>query len=94
MKLKRSSIFTKIVILALIVYGAVMLINTRNQVAAAEADRAALQARVDEMAQKNAELEYDIVHAGDPEIIADVARNKLGLVLPGEKVFYDLNNQK
>ena len=94
MKLKRSSIFTKIVILALIVYGAVLLINTRNTVAAAEADRAALQARVDEMAQKNAELEYDIVHAGDPEIIADVARNKLGLVLPGEKVFYDLNNQK
>ena len=93
MKLTRSSICTKIVIRALIVYGAVLLINTRNQVAAAEADRAALQARVDEMQQKNAELDYDIAHAADPEIIAEVARSKLGLVLPGEKVFYDLNNQ-
>ena len=93
MKLKRSSIFTKIVILALIVYGAVMLINTRSDIAAAEAGLAVLQARVDEMTQKNTELDYDIAHAGDPEIIAAVARSKLGLVLPGEKVFYDLNNQ-
>ena len=69
------------------------LINVRGDIAAAEANRAALQAKVDEMTQKKAELEYDIEHAGDPEIIAEVARSKLGLVLPGEKVFYDLNNQ-
>ena len=93
MKLKRSSIFTKIVILALIVYGAVMLINTRNDITAAEAHRAELQEKVDDAAQRKAELDYDIAHAGDPEIIAEVARSKLGLVLPGEKVFYDLNNQ-
>ena len=92
MKLKRASIFTKIVILAMIVYATVMLVNTRARVAEAEADRASLQARVDRVIQENAELEYDIEHAGDPEIIAEIARGKLGLVMPGEKIFYDISN--
>ena len=92
MKLKRASIFTKIVILALIVYATVMLVNTRQQAARAEADRAALQAQVDAMLRENAELQYDIEHADDPEVIAGIARSKLGLVKPGEKIFYDISN--
>ena len=51
-----------------------------------------LQAKVDEARQENAELEYDIDHAGDPETIAAIAREKLGLVMPGEKIFYDVSN--
>ena len=73
MKLKRSSIFTKIVLLALIVYATISLVNTKNRVAEAEADRVVLQARVDAMLQENAELEYDIEHAGDPDTIAEIA---------------------
>lgn len=92
MKLKRASIFTKIVILALIVYAAVALVHTRSSVAAAQADQAALQARVDAALRENAELEYDIQHANDPEVIAEIARSKLGLVKPGEKIFYDVSN--
>ena len=92
MKLKRASIFTKIAILALIVYATVMLVNTRQQAMRAEADRAALQAQVDAMLRENAELQYDIEHADDPEIIAGIARSKLGLVKPGEKIFYDISN--
>ena len=92
MKLKRASIFTKIVILALIVYATVMLVNTRNQIAAAQQNRAELQAKADAILQENAVLKYDIEHAGDSEIIAEIARSKLGLVKPGEKIFYDVNN--
>ena len=92
MKLKRSSIFTKIVILALIVYAAISLTTTKSRIATAEADRVLLQAKVDAALQENAELEYDIEHAGDPETIASIARAKLGLVMPGEKIFYDISN--
>lgn len=92
MKLKRSSIFMKIVILALIVYAAVGIAGTKGRIAQAEADRALLQAQVDAVLQENAELEYDIDHAGDPETIAEIARTKLGLVMPGEKIFYDVSN--
>ena len=92
MKLKRSSIFMKIVILALLVYAGISLVNAKGRIARAEADRAELQARVATVQQENAELEYDIAHAGDPETIASIARAKLGLVLPGEKIFYDVSN--
>ena len=79
-------------LLALIVYATISLVNTKNRVAEAEADRVVLQARVDAMLQENAELEYDIEHAGDPDTIAEIARTKLGLVMPGEKIFYDVSN--
>ena len=92
MKLKRSSIIIKIVILAMIVYAAVTLTGIKSNIERAEKDRAALQIRVDAMLQENAELEYDIQHAEDPATIAEIARTKLGLVMPGEKIIYDVGN--
>ena len=92
MKLKRASIFTKIVVIALIAYAAISLSATKNQIAEAEKEQAILQAQVDAALQENAELQYDIEHAGDPETIAEIARTKLGLVMPGEKIFYDVSN--
>jgi len=92
MKLKRASIFIKIVILALIVYAAVTLTTVKGRIATAEEDRAVLQAKVDLALREKAELEYDIEHAEDPDTIAEIARTKLGLVMPGEKIFYDVSN--
>lgn len=92
MKLKHSSIFMKIVILALLLYAGITLTNTKNRITQAREDQAQLQSAVDAARQENAELEYNIAHAGDPETIASIARAKLGLVMPGEKVFYDVNN--
>ncbi len=92
MKLKRSSLFMKIVILALIVYAGITLVTAKNRIAEARADQAALQAEVDAALRENAELEYDVAHAGDPETIESIARTKLGLVKPGEKIFYDVGN--
>ena len=92
MKLKRSSLFMKIVILALIVYACISLVGAKNRIAAAQADQAELQAKVDAALQINAELEYDVAHAGDPETIESIACTKLGLVKPGEKIFYDVGN--
>ncbi|MCC8078367.1 MAG: septum formation initiator family protein [Oscillospiraceae bacterium] len=91
MKLKRTGTIMKIVILAIIVYAVVTLVSLRGSIAEAETDQAALQAQVDAALQENAELEYDIEHADDPEVIAGVARSKLGLVLPGEKIYYDVS---
>ncbi len=91
MKLKRTGTIMKIVILAIIVYAVVTLASLRGSIAEAETDQAALQAQVDAALQENAELEYDIEHADDPEVIAGVARSKLGLVLPGEKIYYDVS---
>ena len=92
MKLKRSSLLIKIVILALIVYAGITLVTAKNRIAAAQADQAALQAKVDAALRENAELEYDVAHAADRETIESIARTKLGLVMPGEQVFIDVGN--
>lgn len=91
MKLRRASIFTKVVIAALIVYAGVSLFSLRTQVADANREKAALEAEVSELVQSNEELSYEIEHSDDPRMIEDIARNKLGLVWPGEKIFYDIS---
>lgn len=92
MKFIKSSVFIKIVILALIVYATISLVSVNDRIAQAQADQEILQAKVDRALQVNAELEYDVAHADDEETIEEIAREKLGLVMPGEKIFYDIGN--
>lgn len=92
LKLKKASMFTKIVILALTIYAVVSLVTVRERVVKAEELREDLRRQVTEMTQQNAELEYQIEHGTDEETIEEIARNKLGLVLPGERVFYDISD--
>jgi cell division protein FtsB len=91
MKLKRAGIITKIVIFALIVYASVTLINLRAQIDAARTQQLTLKEQVTQKEALTAELQYKIDHSDDKDIIADVARNDLGYVEPGEKVFLPSN---
>ena len=84
MKFKKASIFTKLVIAALMVYALISLVVVHQ--------RAALQQQVSEMTQSNAELQYQIDHSDDDDMRESVAREKLGLVKPGEKIFYDTSD--
>lgn len=92
MKLKRAGIITKLVIFALIVYASMTLINLRTQIDAARSEQEALKQKVTQIETSNAELKYEIEHSDDQDTIADVARDDLGLVAPGEKVFFDTGN--
>lgn len=92
MKFKRAGFITKIVILAIIVYAGISLVSLKLQVSNARETRDLLQSQVDGVLQTNTELQYAIDHSTDPDTIEDIARNKLGLVKPGEKIFFDVNN--
>ena len=87
MKLKKASLLTKLVVLALLIGTATGLLNLRQQIVAAEADLAEAQAQVAEQKQVNAELADAVENSGDPQRQADLARGKLGLVEPGEYIF-------
>jgi len=89
MKMPRSKIITKIIIFALIVYAGISLITLRGRVEAVRGELYNVRRAVAEMEIINAQLEYEIEHYNEPEVIADIARSDLGLVLPGEIVFYD-----
>ena len=87
MKLKKASLLTKLVILALLIGTATGLLTMRSQLQAAQADLAAAQQQVEEQKQVNADLADAVENSGDPDRQADLDREKLGLVEPGEYVF-------
>ena len=87
MKLKKASLLTKLVVLALLIAAAIGLLNLPQQILTAEADLTEGQSRVAEQKQVNAELADAVENSGDPERQADLARSKLGLVEPGEYIF-------
>lgn len=87
MKVKKASLLTKLVILALLIGTATALLTMRSQLQAAQADLAAAQQQVEEQKQVNADLADAVENSGDPDRQADLAREKLGLVEPGEYVF-------
>ena len=89
MKLPRSTIVSKIVIFALIVYAGVSLITLRGRIEAKREEYNEVRRAVLEKELTNAELEYEIEHHDEPDVIAGIARSDLGLVLPGEIVYYD-----
>ena len=91
MKFKKASIFTKLVIAALMVYAVISLFMVHRQTRQLQDRAATLQQQVSEMTQSNAELQYQI-HSDDDDMRESVAREKLGLVKPGEKIFYDTSD--
>lgn len=92
MRLKITRLITGIVIVALAAYAVVTLFTLKQQTDAAENARNELQAQVDNALQENSELQYDIDHSTDPEILEDVAKSDIGLVNPGDIIFYDVGD--
>ena len=92
MRFKRSSLLTKILILVLVVYATVTLVSLESQVAEKTAEAAALEHSIDAAKQENLRLEQAIETLDTDEGVEAVARQKLGLVTPGEIVYYDVGN--
>jgi len=89
MRFPRSKIITKVIVFALIIYAGLALITLRGRIDSARQKLDDSRRRVADMEVSNAQLEYQIDNHNDPDVIAGIARSSLGLVLPGEIVFYD-----
>ncbi len=90
-KTKKAGLLTKLVILALLIYLATSLLDLQGRIRETQAERDALSRQVAEQTQVNADLAEDVANPDDPDRIADIARDKLGLVVPGEKVIVITN---
>ena len=88
---KKAGLLTKLVVLALLIYLAIALLNLQGRIRQTQAERDSLSRQVAEQTQTNADLAEDTANPDDPDRIADIARDKLGLVVPGEKVFIITN---
>ena len=75
-------------VLALLIGVATALLNLRGLIQQAQADLAEAQRQVTVQRQTNADLTDAVENSGDSDRQADIARDKLGLVEPGEVIFY------
>ena len=92
MKFRKSSLLSKVIILALIVYATVTLISLRDQIADTQASSEQLENEITSMQQQNMQLADQIEQVNTIEGVKEIARNKLGLVTEGEIVFSDIGN--
>ena len=89
MKVKHAGIATKLLVLVLLAALAVALLSTQAKLNAAQNERDELARQVEAQREANAGLADDIAHSDDPDYLADIARDKLGLLEPDEIVFIE-----
>lgn len=83
------NILTLCVLAGLIAYACVTLSGMRSQVNDAARTEQELQQRIEQLQEENYDLQYALDHRSDPETIIDIARDKLDLVMPDERIYYD-----
>lgn len=89
---KRGSIFTKLVVLGLLIYTSITLIGLHGQIVNAQEARAQMERTVEELQQINESYQWEIENRYDPETIERIARDHFGLVMPGDRTFYAISN--
>lgn len=88
----RASLLTKVLVLVLLASIGWQLLHLQEQVHAAESQRDQLAGQVAAKQQENDALAADIAEGATQEKIEELARDELGLVKDGERVFVDTSN--
>ena len=90
MKLVKSSLLVKLVILILVVYATVTLESLRKQITEKNEQEAILNSSIAATQQENNRIQDSIDALGTDAGVEAVARDKLGMVGEGDIVFYDV----
>ena len=88
---KRRSSLPTLLALGVLVVLVWQLLALGGRISDAKAQANALTEEVQALTMANETLADEINRASDKDLIMDIARTELGLVEPGEKVFYDQN---
>ena len=89
MRLKRTGILTKVVIVVLLVYLATSLLDLRGQIQNTKEQQQTVSQQVEDQRLANQELQEAIDKSDDPETLERVARER-GYVKQGETLYSDV----
>lgn len=89
MRLCRSSLITKLVILAVMIYAIVTIVTLQPKINALKSEEEALSEEVSTLQQSNLELQEDIDQLGTDASVIKIARERLNLVNDGETIYID-----
>ena len=90
---KRVGLVTKVLIAAFAIYAACTLVNLQLRINAANAEQQMLSSQLNEQKLINAELNDAISGENQEEYIAQIARESLGYIYPGEQVYVDISSK-
>lgn len=93
MRFRKSSLLTKLLLLAAVVYALVTLVRLQDRVAAANARVETLEEQVLYAEQECALVEQELSELGTDKSVVKIARARLGMVEAGEIVLYDADVQ-
>ena len=85
---RKAGILIRIVLLAILIYMIFLLVHVRQQITATQAEIRTLTEEVADQIQTNTELTNAIENRDDPAFLKDVARERLDMVTPDDRVFY------
>ncbi len=78
----------RIILVALLLYSLTGFIAVGRELRQSELMAAQMRQQAEELRLLKADLEEKIAQGQSPEEMQQLARDRLGLVLPGEKLFY------
>ncbi len=93
MKKKRSHLILKIFLLLFAVYTIFNLYNLRTKIAAKQDEIKTMNEAIYEQQVLNQQLREAAGTELTDEEIADIARQKLGYALPGERIYIDITGK-
>ena len=79
---------TRIVLVVLLLYSLTSLLSVGRELRQAELLRQQLLQQTESQQALQQDLEHKLAQGQSPEELQQLARERLGLVLPGEKLFY------
>lgn len=79
---------TRIVLVVLLLYSLASLLSVGRELRQAELLRQQLLQQTESQQALQQDLEHKLAQGKSPEELQQLARERLGLVLPGEKLFY------
>ena len=90
---RKVHIAVKIFVFAFAVYAAFTLVSLQLQIREKEKQLEELQARIGQQRIENRQIEDILENPDDTQYIAEIAREKLGYIAPGERVFVDISSK-
>lgn len=88
----KLGLFGRLLLVTLVAALGIQVYRLRDQVERAEAEKVLLSEQVHSRQQANEQLQKAIDDGGTQEQMERIARDELGLVAPGDRVFYDVSN--
>ena len=85
---KKAGLLVRVLVLLLVAYMIFLFWSVRQRIADTRAEISQLTVQVADQIQTNTELQNAIENRDDPSYVEDVARERLGLVSPNDKVFF------